>query len=396
MSVPCELNQVKANVTRIAGLDFIRGVAILLVLCRHLHLAQPGIESSWMHHVLFVLQRGGWCGVDLFFVLSGFLVSGILFRQYQTSGRLPIRDFLIRRGFKIYPAFWMLLEVTVIYNLVAGGTVPKRALCRELLFVQNYFEGLYHHTWSLAVEEHCYLGIVILLLICTRIWRHSANPFRILPFLAVIGLVTAGWLRCRLLPDLEKNGPPSILYPTHLRFDGFLAGVALGYFSCYRPEIFARLCRFGRVPWIVLGALLLLPVFVFDVRHDQIVIRWCLTTNIAAAVCWILAAHSRRSNVATVSHDASLFPPIWLAMSLCIEFIGVNSYSICLWHDLLEHLVARPLFGAAAVFPVEHPGTWVPVYLAVTLGGGILLAYLVERPALAWRDRWFPRKGPNS
>jgi len=76
---------------RIKGLDFLRGIAILLVLFRH----NPLGNNIFYHF--------GWLGVDLFFVLSGFLVSGLLFTEYKKRGEVRIKRFLIRRGFKIYP-----------------------------------------------------------------------------------------------------------------------------------------------------------------------------------------------------------------------------------------------------------------------------------------------------
>lgn len=374
---------------RIAGLDFIRGIAILLVLCRHLHLASPDADAAWLHQVLFVAQRGGWCGVDLFFVLSGFLVSGILFRQHQANGTLRVREFLIRRGFKIYPAFWMMLETTVIYNILAGGTVSVNKLCNELLFVQNYFTGMYGHTWSLAVEEHCYLGIVVLFLILMKVSPNATNPFRNLPLLACVGLAGAWWMRWNASTQLDELGPRSILFPTHLRFDGFLAGTALASVSCYQRDVFLRLCGPGRGLWIVIGCVLLLPVFVFDVRHDPVVVHWLLTTDIGVAIAWILAVHAGVSGARSQGNNVIQIST--RAFSRMIEFIGEHSYSIYLWHDLLELILVRPLLGRSVVPPESRVELWVATYMAVTLGGGILMAYLVERPALSLRDRWFPR-----
>lgn len=82
---------------RNTGLDLLRLVAILLVLGRHL---LPGYENNTF---LSIWRTGGWVGVDLFFVLSGFLVSGLLFEEYKKRGSLDLKRFLIRRGFKIYP-----------------------------------------------------------------------------------------------------------------------------------------------------------------------------------------------------------------------------------------------------------------------------------------------------
>ena len=84
---------------RIKGLDLLRGIAILLVLFRHCD-----IENNILHHF-------GWLGVDLFFVLSGFLVSGLLFNEYKKIGKVKIGRFLIRRGFKIYPPFYFFVLI---------------------------------------------------------------------------------------------------------------------------------------------------------------------------------------------------------------------------------------------------------------------------------------------
>ncbi|MSP58983.1 MAG: acyltransferase [Myxococcales bacterium] len=126
---------------RSAAIDALRGVAILLVLGRHIPevLQLPAV----VHTALAEWRRFGWIGVDLFFVLSGFLVSGLLFREHQRHGRLFAGRFLIRRGFKIYPGFYLLLFATW---LVLGRWLPPHALLSEGLFVQNYWLSAWAHT----------------------------------------------------------------------------------------------------------------------------------------------------------------------------------------------------------------------------------------------------------
>src|SRR5215469_6695095 len=88
---------------RIPQLDILRAIAVLLVIGNHV---------TWSP----VLVRFGWTGVDLFFCLSGFLVSGLLFRDYRRYGTLHWKRFLIRRGFKIYPGYYALLLTTVLLD----------------------------------------------------------------------------------------------------------------------------------------------------------------------------------------------------------------------------------------------------------------------------------------
>src|SRR5204863_7752623 len=101
---------------RLVQLDLLRCLAIVLVLGRHM-VPCPSHTNAWLGRLTSIWQRGGWIGVDLFFVLSGFLVSGLLFREYQRHGSVDVVRFLIRRGFKIYPGFWVLLGATVALRI---------------------------------------------------------------------------------------------------------------------------------------------------------------------------------------------------------------------------------------------------------------------------------------
>ena len=98
----------------------------------------------------------GWVAVDVFFVLSGFLVSGLLFQEVAQTGTASPGRFLIRRGFKIYPAFWVMIAVTIFWIWHRGGTISGMQVLSELFYFQNYGWAVSFHTWSLAVEEHFY------------------------------------------------------------------------------------------------------------------------------------------------------------------------------------------------------------------------------------------------
>ena len=142
---------------RIKSIDFLRGIAVLLVVFRHIYL-EP------------ILITVGWVGVDLFFVLSGFLVSNLLFQEYkQTQTVKPIR-FLIRRGFKIYPLFYIMIFLLFFIESHLNPQyydIYKARLFNEVLFIQNYHYDvtLIGHTWSLAVEEHFYFALALLFFI---------------------------------------------------------------------------------------------------------------------------------------------------------------------------------------------------------------------------------------
>ncbi|OWP87671.1 hypothetical protein BWK60_02620, partial [Flavobacterium covae] len=137
---------------RLRELDFLRGIAILLVLFRH-------------QFLFYWTKNMGWIGVDLFFVLSGFLVSGLLFKEYKIYNKIDGKRFLIRRGFKIYPIFYLFYLLYMVPFFMNDTTLDFRKIITDLLFLQNYATGwgyAYAASWSLAVEEHFYFGLVFI------------------------------------------------------------------------------------------------------------------------------------------------------------------------------------------------------------------------------------------
>src|ERR1700740_43634 len=130
-------------------LDVLRCIAVLLVMFNH-----GGIWPAAAHH--------GWIGVDLFFVLSGFLISGLLFSEYKKRQSISFKRFFIRRGLKIYPAFYAFLLLTGITGELVFHSHPTGAqYFHEVFFVMNYEHGVWDHTWSLGVEEHFYIFLPI-------------------------------------------------------------------------------------------------------------------------------------------------------------------------------------------------------------------------------------------
>ena len=162
--------------SRLVCLDFLRGVAILLVLGAHM--PHAGLEAGVPLAGLLRLWHGfGGAGVDLFFVLSGFLVGGLLLAEIKRSGKADAKRFLIRRGFKIWPTYYVYLLALPLLQIWGGETrfvdAALWSLRANLLHLQNYwlsgsaFSTLPNyisprpHTWSLAVEEHFYLALAI-------------------------------------------------------------------------------------------------------------------------------------------------------------------------------------------------------------------------------------------
>jgi peptidoglycan/LPS O-acetylase OafA/YrhL len=362
--------------SRSASLDLLRAVAVMLVIGRHFHEPYQG-WSAWFEPVLRAWHRGGWVGVDLFFVLSGFLVSSLLFREYRQRGAVSVGRFLVRRGLKIYPAFYFFMAVFAVQLVARRGAaaLPRAPFVAELLFVQNYRAGIHGHTWSLAVEEHFYLLCALLAYLLARRGRGGGDPYRGFPAIfagVAVFCLGARLVTASLVPRFDYR---THQFPTHLRIDGLMFGVCLSYLYHFRRQALERVVR-GREPWMVaLGLLLLAPPFIFAIETTPAIYTFGFTAAYLGAGLLVLAF---------VVRELPDVRPVRV-----MTFFGRYSYSIYLWHW-------------SALVAVEHacqrlhrpPGSplALAVYFAGSLVTGAALARIVEIPALRLRDRLFPSR----
>lgn len=348
---------------RLVSLDVLRAIAVLLVLGRHLpRLDELARALGPFGGLAVIAQRGGWIGVDLFFVLSGFLVSGLLFREYQRHREIRPGHFLLRRGLKIYPAFYVLLAVTVW----ARESVYGPAVVCEALFVQNYGPSLWDHTWSLAVEEHFYLAAALLLPLLAR---RPGEPFARLPkiFFFYIALPV---LALRVVNGLVFDYTHRThLYPTLLRIDSLAFGVLLSYYFHFAHETFLERAGRRRAALVAGGALLLLPPFLWPLET---------TPFISTAGFTLLYLGSGMILAGLVAEER---PAGRLARGLA--WIGAYSYSIYLWHLPVRRFVLSSELSA---------GRAALLYGAGSVVLGVVMAVVIEVPVLRLRDRLLPSR----
>jgi len=320
---------------RSQSLDVLRGLAVLSVIVGH-------------YGYIAKFEGGGILGVDLFFVLSGFLISGLLYRELISQGKISVGRFVIRRGFKIYPAFYVFLGLTL---LISPGFRHSHELLSESLFLQSYLPRFWGHTWSLAVEEHFYLALPPLLI--------ALHRFKRLHWIPVISAsLVAGCLVLRLITAVHSDNMESVLTPSHLRADALFFGVALGYFYHYKRQEFLDASRWWTAP---IGVILLLPALL--TFHEGTMARSIhFSFNLAGCgllLLWALPRHPR-------------LPPL--------AEIGKYSYSIYLWHMLVtgffRQLPCTPLLFIADV--------------AMCLAIGVAMSVMIEMPLLSLRERLFP------
>lgn len=352
------------------GIDVLRALAVLMVLTHHMRPISGEAWASWgtMFHWI---GRGGWTGVDLFFVLSGHLVSRQLIEEHRRCGKVQIGRFLVRRGFKIYPSFLVLIATTVVVFALRGRSLS--GVLHELTFTQNYFGGLWVHTWSLAVEEHFYFLLGGIVFVARR--GDFSTYLRWLFWCSwsaialVFGMRILNQQSTEFMERLE-------IFPTHLRLDGLFFGVIVAVVQAWSPESFAKACRRFALPLLIVGASCFLPAFLWDVRSTPWIRRLGLPLFSVGGVCLLCG----------VQHFRSIFGFGWLGR------VGRDSYSIYLWH--LPFAVWVLASAEKLTGPLRGPG-YAFFYFSGCVVVGCVMAAVVETPFLRFRDRVCPSANPT-
>ncbi|MEI7953754.1 MAG: acyltransferase [Verrucomicrobiota bacterium] len=359
---------------RSQGLDVLRGIAILLVICNHLEprtipgfVAPSGTAGFFYWH----LKSFGNTGVDLFFVLSGFLISGLLFKELTRSQRIDFPRFWLRRAFKIFPSYLLLLLILWICSITSWSHRPWT----HLLFVQNYLDNYTNGpTWSLAVEEHFYLLLPLVLLVLGGATFSRPILFRAL-LVAFILFITAG--RCLHQAGVVSNNDFML---SHFRMDSLAMGVLARHLlhthSWPARAIQAR-------PWTatMCATGLLFPALVVSRIHPFMFCGGYGLLALGYGILVILAAQR---------------DPIADRATVAVAMVGRWSYNIYLWDSFL---LVLPIPGYAfcqyALVASLEPGLlrytlqflWF-VLAALAIGG--LLTRWFEQPFLHLRDRVLP------
>lgn len=370
--------------SRIAQLDLLRGIAVLLVVMHHTQI-DPQATGFFQPFFSWLKAFGG-TGVDLFFVLSGFLIGGLLFAELRSTGKIDVRQFLVRRAFKIWPGYIALIAFAFVREMYHGRDYRSAILIvlPNLLQIQNYIGQIIGHTWSIAVEEHFYLLLPVLLFLISR----GGNRERMQARMALVPWIAGGLLclcltlRCyRVLYSHSTINP---LSATEIRIDSMFVGVTLAYLLHFYPEFFDRFRRFPVL--LMLSGLLLLSlksIFPSNSFYYTIGFTAC---SMGYALVLVALVHLRA--------EVLPFNAIFGIIGRIIIFIGMYSYSIYLWHLDLAY---RPVESVFLHFEHHLSGPVIsPALLLATTATavvvGTLLGIAIERPSLLLRDRLFPRK----
>jgi peptidoglycan/LPS O-acetylase OafA/YrhL len=362
-SSPDVIDSSRTREGRRLDLDVVRGLAIVLALGWHFSGEQSGnvvIDAlTWPGHMF------GWAGVDLFFVLSGFLLGRLVLTEQARTGRFDGRRFTARRLLKLWPVLYAFLAVQAL----AGPEPWSSYLWQNALHVQNYAGTSLTHLWSLAVEEHFYLGLAVLFPLFAR---RRGSP-RLLAAILVGILVAA--LMLRIWAATHGVSDVRLQWRTHFRVDSIAAGVLLALVHVHWPQQFDRLRGSRR---LLLGVLAAGIVCLMTVGK-----MGAVGSTIGFTVAYLTAA-----SLLLLLYRAAWIPRArWLTAPMAL--LGRYSYGIYIWH----------VFAAAMALDLL-PG-WDPesatagaqmIKYGAAIVVGVLATVMVEKPALRLRDRLLPAR----
>jgi peptidoglycan/LPS O-acetylase OafA/YrhL len=333
------------SIQRIPSLDGLRAISITLVILSHL--------VKWKHVSVAVVGSYGALGVQVFFVLSGYLITNLLLREHERTSTIGLREFYIRRAFRIFPAAFVFLAVVIVlywqqmrwYHIAAAVFyVANMDLARPWIF---------GHLWSLSVEEQFYL----LWPFALKRWERHKTAILVSVFLAT------PVFRAALFAFKVRNG---LIGSLPVLADQLAIGCLLAIFVTRIPKVK------GSVALAMLLGVVFIPWFPATTPGRSLfmlfVLRPLLNVSIAGVVLHVIQVPYRALNWSPVA---------WL---------GKISYSLYLWQELFCSNDALHL-GYLLVAPA--------------LACACLSYYLVEQPMLRLRDKRqknleLPAQGPAS
>ncbi|WP_331345276.1 acyltransferase [Cellvibrio sp. UBA7661] len=369
----------KISSTRLYGLDTLRALAIILVLIYHYRVVVS-------NELLFgFITRIGWVGVDLFFVLSGYLIGDQILRAYAKKENFSLKHFYARRLLRTLPNYYVVLALYLLLPALLSPTYTA-PLWQFLTFTQNLDMRpmeTFTHSWSLCVEEQFYL---LFPLMCMLALARGANPVRMWVII-IAGFIAAILIRAYMLNAhggtqiTGKDYYEFIYYPSYSRFDELLPGIAIALLKNYHPSRYEKLLRYGNA-FFVAG--LAGCGWVFYVFLNLAYTQETGTSTWTPVIGYSLLAISFALLVM-----AALSPCCWLYRQ---KISGAAS--LALWSYAI-YLIHKPLYQLLED-PVKNLGINTDGYLGmgiivlISIISGWLLFRLVETPFMNLRTRWFP------
>ncbi|WP_160139953.1 acyltransferase family protein [Chryseobacterium sp. c4a] len=363
---------------RLYGLDHLRSLAIVLVLLFHYRAFK---HPEWIE----IMGKFGWTGVDLFFVLSGFLISGQLFKEMKYTGTISLKTFYIKRFFRIIPTYFftLFLYFTVPFFREREALPP---FWKFITFTQNYGlnvidQGTFSHAWSLCIEEQFYLFLPLFLLLIM-----PSKLFKYLAALMVLFIMFSIIMRLVLwntsIVGMETNSLEfwrtwymTIYYPTHTRLDCLGVGVLISHCMQYSSLFKKGVHQNGNGLFLVGVILLGITFWICNEQASEMASVWGFTLVAVSYGCILMSAVS-----------ASSFLAKW--KSYITTELAALSYAIYLSHKGIIHII-QTLFER---FDLESSDAICMIICLVScLISALLYRFFIEKPFAAMKDRILKR-----
>lgn len=357
------------NPERIYALDLLRSIAIIAVFLYHFPRPETAVVFRGLTHF------GLW-GVDLFFILSGYLIGGQWFRAQQ-KGKLSVKNFFYRRFMRTLPSYYVFLIAVIISRICWNQQLPD---WRYWFFLQNIGEmNDLTHTWSLCVEEHFYLLFPI---VGIAVWKYKSKAPIIFTsiFLIPLFLRAISWYIIR--PDLTATTDihhtylkyfTFIFYPTPMRLDTLAIGICIAFIQTYNTSLWNQLLLISNK---LLGlSILLLVLGVLSAIKKFSFFESALTFSFVGPSFGLLLISSLGTNSLLTRWKLPLTNQIAL-LSYTLYLTHLHAFAIA---DYL-----RPLLGNFT----DHSVVSIVLRIISAILVCLMLHLLVEKPFLKLRDRW--------
>lgn len=370
------------KMNRLPGLDTLRATAIVLVLMYHYMVVISGKNTFGL------MTEIGWVGVDLFFVLSGYLIGNQLIAPIAQGGSISLRSFYAKRALRTLPNYYFILAIYFLFPLQLAG--PQTAsLWRFLSFTQNI--GLhpgqtFTHSWSLCIEEQFYLVLPLAVLLIAAFKGRTTLGWSVLGAGMIVGMLVRGlaWY------GNGKNAMSGVDYYEHIyyssfaRFDELLPGVAIAMLKNLHPRQFSKLMEKGNA--LFAGGLLATVASLYLFLNFHEIPNDGFGFFMSTFGYTLLASSFALLTLSALSTNSVLHKlPVPGAARLSLW-----SYAIYLAHKPIFKLLISPM-QTLGIDSGSVPG--VAIVMLTSVAGGWLLFRLVETPFMRLRARMYPAKG---
>lgn len=332
---------------RIHSIDFYRGIAVLAVLFFHFNGSLPY----------------GYLGVDLFFIISGFLIGGILIRSFN-NGKINFLSFFLKRSFKIFPSYYFFLLVGgvlsyFLYHKINPESVLSLSDIKRYFFFYRNYTGLpnhwnFDHLWSLCVEEHFYVLFPVSLIILLKIGVSSKKYL----FLIIVVMIILGFV-FKNFSLFFTNGKDTYA-ATHNRLDSLGYGVLLYLLNDKYTKILVRPLNWMLIIFGVIGVIFSIYI---DSQYNFFYYEKTIFQSIIPLFFMLILLGSLKFRFSKFS---------------LIKKLATYSYNLYLWH---------PMFVFVVVYYFNATLLGFVIYSTISILFAYLTTTYIELPALSYRNR---------